>query len=163
MRKHHLFSACLFIISIAFASSFTTAQKEIKSNKTFNKEDVKLVNKAILNYVEALYNVDSTKIHKSVDKKLRKIGYWYNPDKKKYVDNLEMTHTQLSNLAANWNKFGNRANKNSSKEIEIFDINSKTASAKLTAEWGIDLFHLAKVDEQWKIINVIWQSQPKGE
>ena len=49
----------------------------------------------------------------------------------------------------------------SAKEIEIFDVNSKTASAKLTAEWGIDLFHLAKINDQWKIVNVIWQSQPE--
>jgi hypothetical protein len=163
MRKHHIFSACLFIISIAFASSFTASKKELKSKNIVNQEEYKLVNSAILDYVEGLYLVDSTRIDKSVDKKLRKIGFWYNADKKQYVDNLEMTHTQLSNLAARWNKNGNRVHKNSPKEIEIFDINSKTASAKLTAEWGIDLFHLAKVNNQWKIVNVIWQSQPKEE
>lgn len=71
-----------------------------------------------------------------------------------------MTYNQLVNLAANWNKSGKRTNKNSPKNIIIFDINSKTASAKLTAEWGIDYFHLGKVNNQWKIYNVIWQSIP---
>ena len=47
------------------------------------------------------------------------------------------------------------------KEIEIYDVNTKTASAKLTAEWGVDYFHLSKVNDQWKIVNVIWQSMPK--
>lgn len=164
MRKHQLFFACLFIISIAFATSFTNSKKDENIIvKDHNNEDYKKVKAAILDYVEGLYLVDSTRIDKSVDKKLRKIGYWYNSDKKKYVDNLEMTHTQLSNLAASWNKFGNRVRKDSPKEIEIFEINTKTASAKLTAEWGIDFFHLAKVNEQWKIVNVMWQSQPKSE
>lgn len=74
-----------------------------------------------------------------------------------------MTHYQLYILYTTWNKDGKSVNENSPKEIEIFDVNSKTASAKLTAEWGIDLFHLAKVDNQWKIVNVIWQSQPEKE
>lgn len=164
MRKHQLFFACLFIISIAFASSFTNRQKEQKAMvKSVYQKDYDNVKAAILDYVEGLYLVDSTRIDKSVDKKLRKIGYWYNPDKKQYLDNLEMTHTQLSNLASNWNKSRKRVDEDSPKEIEIFDINSKIASAKLTAEWGIDLFHLAKVNGQWKIMNVIWQSQPKEE
>ncbi|MFK8058641.1 MAG: nuclear transport factor 2 family protein [Polaribacter sp.] len=81
----------------------------------------------------------------------------------KNIYNLEMTHKQLVNLAARWNKSGNQVTENSPKKIEIFDVNTKTASAKLTAEWGIDLFHLAKVNNQWKIVNVIWQSQPENE
>ncbi len=74
-----------------------------------------------------------------------------------------MTYKQLEKLSVSWNKTGKRTNENSPKKIIIFDVNSKTASAKLTAEWGIDLFHLAKVNKQWKIINVIWQSQPKDD
>ena len=35
--------------------------------------------------------------------------------------------------------------------------------ARLDAEWGIDFFHLAKVDGTWKIMNVIWQSYPAGD
>ena len=88
------------------------------------------------------------------------MGYYYNPETKTYRDNLEMTHQQLVRLAARWNSDFDQADENSPKKIEIFDINSKTASAKLTAVWGIDLFHLAKVNNQWKIVNVIWQSQP---
>lgn len=161
MKKSHLFFG--FIICAIFVLlSFTSIGKK-NPKKEFNKKDYKLVEAAILDYVEGLYLVDSTRIDKSVDTKLRKIGYWYNPKEKKYRDNLEMTHRQLSNLAARWNKSGNQVDENSPKEIEIFDVNTKTASAKLTAVWGIDLFHLAKVDGQWKIMNVIWQSQPKDE
>lgn len=164
MRKStHIFSALGFIATIILTSCINSVDNPKTNQKEFNKEDAKLVKAAILDYVDGLYLVDSTKIDKSVDKKLRKIGYWYHPDKKEYVDNLEMTHTQLSNLASRWNKDGKSANKNSPKEIDIFDVNSKTASAKLTAEWGIDLFHLAKVDNHWKIVNVIWQSQPEKE
>ncbi len=152
----------LILLLTFTTTSCVTKEKEIVE-KEYNTEDYKQVKAAILNYVDALYFVDSTKIDKSVDKNLRKIGYWYNPKEKAYRDNLEMTFTQLSNLAARWNSKKDQANENSPKKIKIFDVNTKTASAKLTAEWGIDLFHLAKVDNHWKIVNVIWQSQPKEE
>jgi hypothetical protein len=164
MKKH---TKVLFAFTITGILLFFSCNEKndikIKVKTTQNSEDYKSVKAAILNYVDGLYLVDSTKINKSVDVKLRKVGYWFHPDKKAYINNLEMTHTQLSNLAARWNKDGKSANENSPKEIEIFDVNSKTASAKLTAEWGIDLFHLAKVNDTWKIVNVIWQSQPENE
>ena len=161
--SNKVFITFLLLTSLLISSCNNSEVKKNAPVKEFDTEDTKLVKVAILDYVDGLYLVDSTRIDKSVDKKLRKIGYWFHPDKKEYVDNLEMTHTQLSNLAANWNKNGSRANENSPKKIEIFDVNTKTASAKLTAEWGIDLFHLAKVNNNWKIVNVIWQSQPEQE
>lgn len=120
--------------------------------------EYKNVEQAIYNYVDALYNADSTLIVESVDPSLRKLGYWLNPESGKFVDNLPMSYNKLVSLAARWNADGNQTNEESPREIAIFDIQSKTASAKLTAEWGVDYFHLAKVDGEWKIYNVIWQS-----
>ena len=158
-----LFTFSLTLIVFYSCNTLEKSEDKKEVKKIENTEDYKNVKLAILDYVEGIYLVDSTRIEKSVDTTMRKIGYWYHPKKKTYVDNLEMTHKQLVSLAARWNKDGKSANDKSVKEIEIFDVNSKTASAKLTAAWGIDLFHLAKVNEQWKIINVIWQSQPKTE
>lgn len=136
---------------------------EHHSEKKFDKKAYAGVKNAIKDYVEGIYLVDSTRIERSVDTTMRKIGYWYHPKKKEYVDNLPMTYTQLVSLADRWNKDGKNADETSPKEIEIYDINSKSASAKLTAEWGIDYFHLSKVNGQWKIMNVLWQSMPESE
>jgi hypothetical protein len=119
------------------------------------------VESAILDYVESLYEVDSTRVERSVDTTLRKVGYYFVEENKEYTGNLEMTFDQLSNLAANWNKEGDRVTPESPKEIQIFEINDKTAIGKLTAEWGIDYFQLAHLDGKWKIMNVIWQSAPR--
>jgi len=116
------------------------------------------VRNTILDYVEGIYEVDSTRIERSVHPQLRKRGYWYNADKGKYADNLDMSFEQLRHLSATWNKDGNSANDKSPKKIEIYDVNDRTASAKLTAEWGIDYFQLAKLDGKWMIMNVLWQS-----
>ena len=121
------------------------------------------VEAAILDYVEGIYQVDSTRIERSVHPQLRKRGYWYNKEKATYYDNLDMTYSELVNLAANWNKSGENANADSPKQIDIYDINDRTASAKLTAEWGIDYFHLAKLEDRWMIMNVLWQSIKEEE
>jgi len=105
--------------------------------------------------------VDSTRIQKSVSPKLRKLGYWYNEEKEVYYDNLEMTFEELLSLSAKWNESGTRADEESPKVITIFEVNDKTAIAKLTAAWGIDYFQLAKTEGKWIIMNVLWQSMPK--
>lgn len=131
------------------------------SADVMSHSDYKLVHEAISDYVEALYEVDSSRIIKSVDPSLRKIGYWYNSDKDEYADNLEMSYEQLVSLAAKWNSDYDQVDDSSPKEITIFEINDKSASAKLTAMWGIDYFHLSKVNGTWKIMNVLWQSPPR--
>ncbi|MFY0629382.1 MAG: nuclear transport factor 2 family protein [Flavobacteriaceae bacterium] len=159
--------ACLFILGAIFTSckenhdNGNDNDHKQEHKKTWNKEDHKLVKAAILDYVEGIYEVDSTRIEKSVDSTLRKIGYWYNKKESTYRDNLPMTYNQLVRLSAHWNKDGKSANENTIKKIVIYDVNTKTASAKLTAAWGVDYFHLSKVNNQWKIMNVIWQSIPE--
>ena len=123
--------------------------------------DYAAVHAAITDYVEGLYQVDSSRIEKSVHTELRKRGYWYHGKSESYRDNLDMTFEQLRHLAATWNVDGKMANEKSIKKIEIYDVNDKTASARLTAVWGLDYFHLAKLDDQWYIMNVLWQSLPE--
>jgi hypothetical protein len=156
------------LLAFIFVVCITSCEPQPKPDPkpdapTWNEEDHKGVKAAIADYVEGLYQVDSTRIERSVDSTLRKLGYWYNPKDSTYRDNLYMSYNSLVSLAARWNKDGSQVDENSPKKIEIYDINSKTASAKLTAAWGIDYFHLGKVNGQWKIFNVIWQSMPEEE
>ena len=129
--------------------------------RNIEDEDEKAVRMAVLDYVEGLYEVDSNRIKQSVHPDLYKIGYYYRKDQEKYTGPLQMTFQELVNLAASWNKDGNNANQNSPKKIEILDILDKTATAKLSAEWGVDYFHLAKENDRWMIMNVLWQSPPR--
>ena len=118
------------------------------------------VKAAVTDYVEGLYLVDSNRIKNSVHPSLHKIGYYYSEDKGKYGGPYPMSFRQLVDLAATWNADGKHASASSPKEIVLLDVLDKTASAKLTAEWGIDYFHLAKEDGKWFIMNVLWQSHP---
>ncbi len=157
------FSTVVFLsaLTIGYFYSDNLNNATSKASIDISKEDQKGVEEAILDYVEGLYLVDSTRIERSVHPEMRKRGYWYNSKKESYRDNLDMTYEQLVSLAASWNKSGKRVTADSPKKIEIYDVLDRTASAKLTAEWGIDYFHLAKLGGKWYIMNVLWQSIPE--
>ena len=117
------------------------------------------VRQAVLDYVEGVYQVDASRIERSVHPDLAKRGFSVKKGETVYTPHV-MTFQQLVNLARNYNKDGHIP-ADAPKEIVIFDISDQTASAKLTAVWGIDYIHLAKYDGKWKFINVLWQSPPK--
>jgi hypothetical protein len=123
-----------------------------------NAADREAVRKAILDYVEAIYQVQPERIAQSVHPTLAKRGYQIPRDSTRYRE-YPMTYDQLVNVARTFNSSG-RVPADAPKRIEIFEVLDQTASAKLTALWGIDYFHLAKYDGVWKIVNVLWQSPP---
>lgn len=120
------------------------------------------IREAILDYTEGVYTADTLRIHKSVHPDLVKRGTWYDPKKGSYSPMQEMSFQQLLDLTERWNRDGRRANSESIRKIEIFDIQDKTASAKVTAVWGTDYFHLVKLEGKWYIMNVLWQSHPQS-
>ena len=46
-------------------------------------------------------------------------------------------------------------------DVEILDVYGDVASVKVTAAEWIDYMHVAKVDGEWKIINVLWDLTPE--
>ncbi len=121
--------------------------------------DEQAIREAILDYVEAIYDVEPDRIDRSVATDLVKRGYW-RPDTSGEFREFPMTFEQLRDLSANWNANGHVDASTAVKEVIILDILDKTASAKLVADWGIDYMHLAKLDGKWMIKNILWQSPP---
>jgi hypothetical protein len=117
------------------------------------------VRQAVLDYVEGIYTVDASRIERSVHPELAKRGFFVKKGETAYSSDV-MTFQQLVEVAKTFNKSG-RVPKDAPKEVVIFDISDQTASAKLTAVWGIDYIHLAKYDGKWKFVNVLWQTPPK--
>jgi len=118
------------------------------------------VKEAILDYVEGIYLVDESRIKRSVSKTLTKIGYSKRRDATQY-QTRNMTYEQLYNLAKTYNKEGRVNPETAMKKIDIYEVTDQTATAKLSASWGMDYMHLAKIEGKWMIVNVMWQSYPQ--
>lgn len=125
---------------------------------TQQPDDREAVKQAVLDYVEALYEADSSRIERSVHRELFKLGFERGKDG--MYKSYRMTYQELYDLAGRWNKSG-RIPKNSKKEIVVYDVTDQTASAKLTAMWGIDYLHLAKFDGKWMITDILYQTPPR--
>jgi hypothetical protein len=143
----------LSMIALLVALALTGSAAQAQSN-----DEREAVKQAVLDYVEGVYNLDPSRIERSVHPDLAKRGYWRAQGKEGYT-NGKMTFAQLVEVAKTWNKEG-KLPKDAPKDITIFDVLDQTASAKLVAQWGIDYFHLAKYDGKWMIVNVLWQSPP---
>lgn len=118
------------------------------------------VRAAVLDYVEAIYLADTSRIVRSVRPELAKRGYWIPREQTTYASE-PMTYQELIGVAKTWNPNRRRNPDAMPKEIVILDLLDQTASAKLVAQWGVDFFHLARYEGRWMIVNVMWQSTPK--
>ena len=117
------------------------------------------VEQAALDYVDAIYQSDPSRIERSVHPQITKRGFWRDNPSAPWGPQSTMTYDQLINLAKTWNAKKNQDT--SVKRVDIYEVLDQTASAKVTASWGIDYMHLAKYDGSWKIINIVWQARPK--
>jgi len=141
------------LLALAFAASSTASAQPA--------DDRAAVRQAALDYVEALYEVDTTRVVRSVHPGLTKYGY-YRADGT--YRGTPMTYEELKQLALRWNRDHQRVDPETAvKEVVVFDVLDKTASAKVVAHWGVDYMHLAKVDGQWLIRNILWQSPPPSD
>jgi hypothetical protein len=124
--------------------------------------DREQVRAAVLDYVEGFYQGDSTRLVRSVSPEVRKNGYWRaNPDSAFRAS--AMPYPAFMRFAAGGRAGRNLPPANAPKEIEIFDVQDQTASAKLTAWWGTDYLLLGRENGRWMITHVLWQSPPRTE
>jgi hypothetical protein len=153
--KRTLAAATLALVGLASMYAFLPSPDAGTSPAWSAAEDAG-VRAAVLDYVEGIYDVQPERIERSVHPELRKVGYVRQGDS---WMSTPMTYDQLHTLAGRWNADGHLS-ADAPKEIQVLDVLDQTASAKLVADWGVDYFHLARIDGRWMIMNVIWQTPP---
>jgi len=152
-KEKHVMTRSLFL-----AMTFLLAVVPVAAQQDTNA-DREGVHQAVLDYVEGIYNVQPERIERSVSPNLAKLGFYRPPTETAYRPGRSMAFQQLVEIAKNFNKDG-KLSKDAPKDIVIYDVLDQTATVKLTADWGTDYMHLAKIDGKWLIVNVLWQSHP---
>ncbi len=115
---------------------------------------------AAMNYIDAFYHSEPFMIERSVSEDVIRRGYYWKGLDSAYSDLRSMTYAQMIQLAKDWNK-SEWLPADAAKKVDVLDVQDKTAVAKITVYWGIEYLQLAKTGDQWKIINILWQSIPK--
>lgn len=125
---------------------------------TYGQDDKEKVTNAVLDYVDAFYYGDTARIIRSISPDVVKYGYYRKKDATTY-DGEPMSYRQMLDYASAVKKRNNPAAADKHvKKIEVLDQQDQTASAKLTAWWGTDYLLLARINGNWMITHVLWQS-----
>ena len=114
------------------------------------------IERAVKDYIESQHKVLPDMMARGLDPALPKRTYWLSKEGKEFI--LESSYEDMVNLAGFYNENGDKFPSTPRIDIEIFDIDKRVASVKLSADDWIDYMHLYKNEEgQWKILNVLWQ------
>lgn len=146
MMKKILLLICLSVVfsSAALARNNTDLEKE--------KAEIKQV---ALDYIESWYEGCGKRMEKALHPEL--VKRTMKIDKKSGNCTLDqmgaMALVQL--IRKGYGK--NTLKAEQQKDIVVLDVYENTASAKIIAKDWIDYIHLVKWNNEWKIVNVLWE------
>ena len=148
------------ILTIIAAASLAAAPALAQTSAQSRTDEREAVKRAVLDYVEGFYEGDTAKLGRSIRPDVFKFGYYIPRDSTRYVGE-QMKWPEFFAYARRVKANNRQAPATAPKDIVVFDVLDQTASAKLTAYWGVDYLLLAKNDGRWLISHVLWQTPPR--
>ena len=110
---------------------------------------------AVLDYVDGWYTGDAARMERAVHPDLAK-RIW-RPDPERGASRME-NQTALTLVQGTRRGSGRETPEpQRRREVEILEIFGNAASARARMTDWIDLMHLARVNGEWKIVNVLWE------
>ena len=113
------------------------------------------IREKVLGYVEAWYRGDPELGAASLHPQLAKRRVCPNPE----TGRSSLEPMSALKLAERWASGDGKATPEDRqlKEITILDVYGGMASVKLEAAAWVDYMHLAKYDDEWMIVNILWE------
>ena len=115
------------------------------------------VERAALDYLEGFYEGSEEKIRRGVHPDALKFGFMMDDGA---YQRIPMSFEQMIAFANDVKASGRFPPADAPKRVELLDVLDQTAAAKVYAWWGSDYLLMAKYDDEWKIVQVLWQSPP---
>ncbi|HSE41996.1 MAG TPA: nuclear transport factor 2 family protein [Acidobacteriota bacterium] len=123
--------------------------------------DATAIKQTALDYIEGWYEGNAERMERSLHPELAKRIVLKDPNSgKSRLDQMgAMTLVQRTRLAA-----GTKTPKDQQqKDVVILDVFENAASVRVTATDWIDYLHMARFNDRWVIINVLWELKPKPQ
>ena len=117
------------------------------------------IRKTALDYIEGWYAGDATRMESALHPELAKRIIVTDPK----TGRSQFNHMGAMQLVQNTRRGGgNKTPKEQqTKDITILDHYQNAAVVKIVASGWIDYLEEAKVNGEWKIINVLWELKPR--
>ena len=141
-----LVTACIVALPAAWAAEPTDVDKAA-------------IKQAALDYVDGFYDGSIERLDKALHPNLQKVTLRQLPNGRDMLDFNGAAHN-LKEYAAS----GIAAKPAEERKIEvtILDIYLNIATVKIDSADFLDYAHVARINGEWKIINVLWTLHPKA-
>ena len=131
----------------------------VAAAQTGTSDENAAITKTALNYIEGWYEGDAARMESSLHPELAKRMIYTDP---------KSGRSQFNPMGAMALVQGTRRGGGTQtpkekqlKEVTILDRFNNAAIVKIVASDWIDYLSVAKVNGEWKIINVLWELKPK--
>jgi hypothetical protein len=118
--------------------------------------DSTAIRQCALDYIEGWYEADPDRMERAL-----------HPDLAKRIVRTTDGRSRLDQMSAMSLVQGVRARRDrprdgsGQKDVTILDIFENVASVKVVASDWIDYMHIARFNNRWVIVNVLWEMKPK--
>jgi hypothetical protein len=136
-----LFAALLLLAAPALAGAQTAA-------------DSAGIRAAALDYIEGWYTGDAERMERAL-----------HPDlAKRIVGRAGLDHMGAAQLVEGARRGGGRSTPTERQRTDthIQDVFGNAASVRIDAGDWVDFLHVARIDGEWKIVNVLWELRPRA-
>jgi hypothetical protein len=108
-----------------------------------------------LDYIEGWYTGDAVRMERSLHPELAKRIFMANRNE----PGKHFMHMTAGELIESTGRGGgsNTPAEEQRKDVKILDIFGETASVRVDAQSWVDYLHVAKSDDGWVIVNVLWE------
>ncbi|UCG87180.1 MAG: nuclear transport factor 2 family protein [Gemmatimonadota bacterium] len=142
--KRILVTTLMTAVAVAPGFAQTSARTE---------QDEQAVIAAALDYMEGALNADAERMARGVHPELTKVVVGtYRQSGRQYLA------YNTSTLLVEWTRGAaeQMANADKNVDVTVFDIGDNLAAARAIGQTWYDFLQLAKIDGQWRIVNVLW-------
>lgn len=143
------------ILAFAAVATLALAAFSVPAAHAQAPPDSAAIRATALDYIEGWYSGDADRMARAVHPELVKRIVVVNPDTgESFIDNMGAGKLVEGTRAA----YGKQIPEDQRRtDVTILDIFGNTATVKIDAGGWIDYIHMAKIDDRWAIVNVLWE------
>lgn len=118
------------------------------------------ITQAALDYIEGWYEADGERMARAVHPELvKRILERGSEDERTWLSNQGASELVTATARGGGSDTPEEERRS---EVTILDIFRDAASVRVDAHAWIDYMHLARTEEGWKIVNVLWERRARG-
>lgn len=125
-------------------------------------EDIEQIEQLITDYVVGFYEIDGKKVQDTCHPSLSKRTLEHSRDGSFDFFSL-ISYEEIEFLGNTFNKHFNFNPSTSRCAIDIYYTDAGHCAAKVVGASWFDYFHIAKINDEWKIVNIMYEGLPEDQ